>query len=458
MSGYKHATVTISEEEYRRLHSADMNRKFKEFANINAQTTKQANDIQVLLQEMDQRQRLLEESMAEFSQDSSQIDVDCLQEIVIQNSFYHENLEASLEQTTSDLYGAISNVSELFTNELNRDRELYRQNLQALMNRQDSFVQQERSKEGSARHWLSQCEILSDFIQQQYDHERFFPGKLMNILRTLDFAVNNFNQGFSEASLQTSQQAYLELSDFHFELEKMICQWQIEYEKTYFSIRQLIADLELNAKVEALGLQGESLKNEVDLDYWTDGKYSSLLEHSRQLLEYFIQDQNCLTLDDLNRICEQILPTIRRHFESMIYEARLAALNSQLRMNIAEQALQALESHGFKLNESGYANRDMRSQFHAHLESFDGSQVDIQVIPTENASQELSNELFVRTRHPYLKTEHEARMYWDELYRALVQQNLRVNRPEVLPTSRQILPSQVSEQQSTNIYQNHQEI
>ena len=458
MSGYKHATITISEEEYRRLHSADMKRRFTEFANINAQNSQQLIDLQDILQEMDQRQRQLEENMSVVNQDSSQADVECLQEIVMQNSFYHDNLAASFEQSTADIYSTISSVSDRFAHELQQDREIYLQNIQVLMLRQESLFQQEESKQSSSTYWLAQCEILAEFIQQQYDHERFFPGRYNHILRNLNFAIANLNEGFFEASLQGTQQVYLELSDFHFELETTICQWQIEYEKTYFAIRQLIADLDLNAKVDALGLEGESLNREVNLDYWTKGKYSLLLNHIRELLEYFIQDQNCLALQDLDRIYNQILPTIRSHFEALIYEARLEALNSQLRMNIAEKALQALETHGFKLGDSGYTDRDMRSPFYAHLESFDGSQVDIQVIPTDNASQELSNELFVRTRHPQLKTEHEARLYWDELYQALVQHNLRVNHPEVLSASPSTLAPQALDQQKTNLIQNQREI
>jgi hypothetical protein len=100
-------------------------------------------------------------------------------------------------------------------------------------------------------------------------------------------------------------------------------------------------------------------------------------------------------------------------------------------MNIAEQALQALETHGFKLNEAGYLDRDMRAPFTAQLENPDGSRVTIQVLPTDKTSQELANELVVVTRHPTLKTEQEARLQWDELCRTLSQYNLNVGRTEV---------------------------
>ena len=55
----------------------------------------------------------------------------------------------------------------------------------------------------------------------------------------------------------------------------------------------------------------------------------------------------------------------------------------------------------------------------------------VQVIPTAEADQELANELVVITNHPHLKTEHEARLQWEELSRSLQQFELNVSRPEV---------------------------
>lgn len=172
----------------------------------------------------------------------------------------------------------------------------------------------------------------------------------------------------------------------------------------------------------------------MDLSYWSLGKYRELLEKSRQLLVLLSQEQHSISTEELKRTYRELLPVIEEKFESIIYEARLNALNSQLRMNIAERALQALETQGFILNGAGYANRDMRAAFTASLENVDGSRVLIEVIPAAPAGQELSNELVVITRHPYLKSEHEARLQWQELCRTLGQYDLHVGRPEIRAT------------------------
>ncbi len=73
----------------------------------------------------------------------------------------------------------------------------------------------------------------------------------------------------------------------------------------------------------------------------------------------------------------------------------------------------------------------MRAPFMAQLDNSDGSQVTIQVLPTDGTAQELTNELVVVTKYPYLKTEQEARLQWAELCRSLNEFNLNVSHPEI---------------------------
>jgi hypothetical protein len=339
-----------------------------------------------------------------------------------------------IEATASDTNSSLALLSQRFTEAMEREREQYRHQLQFLTQRLDTYEQREQSKEEAARRWLSYSIAWADFIQEHWDHERFLPGRLSRILGGLNFAQSNLAQGFFESSMQTSQQAFLQLSDLNFELEQRTVEWQTEYEKVRSTLTQFVDELEMNAMINAFGLEGEELTEQVDLTYWSNGKYRDLLEKSRKLLALLSQEQRSISIEELKRTYAEFLPLLRQKFESMLYEARLNALNSQLRMNIAERALQALETHGFRLNESGYTNQDMRAAFTANLENADGSRVTVEVLPTQKESQELTNELVVITNHPYLKTEQEARLQWQELCRTLNQYDLEVSRPEIRPT------------------------
>ncbi len=456
MSGYKHATVTISREEYQRLHEADMKKRFKEFNRIKSQDSGQDDMVIGLIRQLEERESQLQAVLISTGQGSPHADNGILQNLLEQNAIYYENLVATLGNTSWNMQDSLASVTNALFTEMNAGREDINQALQSLIMDQQYLQNSESMKAEAARQWHSGCMVLTEFIQSQFDHERFSPGRINRILRNLNLAENNYANGFFESSLQTVQQSYLELTDLNAELEQQVLYWQTAFEKTYESINDLVFQMVTNGKVNAVGLQGEDLPTLVDLNYWTNGRFSQLLSHSRQLSANLIQDQCILTLEDLDRVYNQIIPVIRESFESILYDARLSALNSQLRMNIAEKALQALENHGFCLENSGYSGDDMRSQFNAQLASPDGSEVTINVLPTDKSSQELSNEIVVITTHPYLKTDHEARLQWDELSDTLSQYNLSVSRPQIDPNPNPLLSDQT--ERKTQVEQKYTEI
>jgi hypothetical protein len=372
MSGYKRAMVTISQEEYRRLHESDMRRRFRE--------------------------------------------------------------HTTFEEIASNISNSFAHQSQRFRDQMQRRWEEYYQSLNCVVRQLDVYGQREQAREESARQWLRQSVVFSDFIHQQFDHERFLPGRLSKIYGRLELAQQNLAQGFFESSLQTSQQAFLELSELNAELEKRVVDWEMEYERAYRLIKQILERLEQNSKVTALGLDGEELDEKVDLAYWTNDRYRQLVEKAQEFLVFLEKDRPYISTEGLKRISMELPPAMTAFFESLVYEARLSALNSQLRMNIAERALQALEVHGFQLSEAGYTNKDMRSAFTALLANPDGSRVTVQVIPTTEPNPELANELVVVTNHPHLKSEHEARLQWEELSHSLQQFDLKVSRPEIRST------------------------
>jgi hypothetical protein len=434
MSGYKRATVTISEEEYRRLHQADMKRRFKEHSKTNARASAQASVLNHALQGMETRQQQLEQAFRELGQDFDWMGAEMMDGILAQNAQRYENLATIIEETYSDTNASLDSLSQRFAEAMQREREQYQHQLQSLSQRLDTYEQREQSKAEAARQWLRQSAGFAEFLQERFDHERFLPGRLSRILDSLSFAQNNLAGGFFESSLQTSQQAFLQLSELHFELEQRIVEWQTEYTRTHAALTGFITEMEMNSSVNAFGLEGEELTEQVDLGYWSNGKYRELLDKSRHLLTLLTREQRSISTEELKRTYRELLPVVTERFESIIYEARLNALNSQLRMNIAERALQALEIQGFRLNTAGYANQDMRAAFKANLENADGSRVMIEILPTDRTNQELTNELVVVTNHPYLKTEHEARLQWQELCRTLNQHDLHVSRPEIRAT------------------------
>ena len=443
MSGYKRATITISEQEYRRLHQADMKRRFGE--RIKPKSKNPDLDVELIsaLQQMESRQRQLEEALGDLNQGTPQADTEAIHEMLVQNALCYERLAGIVQETRTSVSDSFASISERFAERIQQERDLYHQGLQELAQRIDSYAYKEHAKEKLAREWLRRAVMFSEFIQDQCDHERFRPGRLSRILQRLEFAQGNLAAGAADASLQISQQVFLDLSELHFELEYSVLEWQAEYERAQSALNGLLEEIQVNSEVHAIDLQGQEMPERVDLDYWTSGKYRQALERCRQFLA--VVEEGQLSAEELKRIHTDVFPTIMEYFDSVVYEARLNALNSQLRMNIADTALLALELHGFQLQESGYMGKDMRCSFTLHLENSDGSQVSIEVLPIAAQAQELANELIVKTEHPYLKTEQEARQQWDELCRTFRQYNLDVSRPEIGSAASAPIQNQVQE-------------
>src|SRR6185503_9638673 len=139
--------------------------------------------------------------------------------------------------------------------------------------------------------------------------------------KSLHIAQSNLGQGLPQASLQISQQTFLDLSELHFELEQRILEWQTEYDSTTQVLRQLVADVEYNAKVPAFDFEGHELPEKVDLDYWTSGKYRRLLNSCREVLFLLQQGAKQMSLEEIRRTQAEVLPKLKDYFESIVYEA-----------------------------------------------------------------------------------------------------------------------------------------
>src|SRR5215207_1591090 len=128
MSGYKRATVKISEEEYRRLHQADMQRRFKEHTKT-IKTSAETADLTVTLNDIANRQRRFEQALSDLDHDFNWIGAEMIQDILAQNSHCYENLATIIADVNSDTNASLDHLSQRFTAEIERERVQYRQYL-----------------------------------------------------------------------------------------------------------------------------------------------------------------------------------------------------------------------------------------------------------------------------------------------------------------------------------------
>ena len=119
----------------------------------------------------------------------------------------------------------------------------------------------------------------------------------------------------------------------------------------------------------------------------------------------------------MNQLIQTDFPAFQEELDRLIVDARLAALNSQVRINIADLVVQALEQQGFVLQESKYNNNDQRKAFSARVQNLEGSEVIIQVMPVPGDAGR--NELQLHSLDKDQRTEHELRKRSHEITRTL---------------------------------------
>jgi hypothetical protein len=191
MSGYKRAMVTISQEEYRRLHQADIKRRFKESFRPKSRNLGDTAALNNAVEQMESRHREFEEALYMLDDGLNQVETETMQEILRENSLCYERLTAVIGQTKEDTNRSLESLSQHFAEEMQNQRQRYQQNIQALVQRLSMHERREQAKAEAARKWLKHSVAFADFIQGKFDHERFLPGRLFGILGSLQLAQNN---------------------------------------------------------------------------------------------------------------------------------------------------------------------------------------------------------------------------------------------------------------------------
>ena len=131
-----------------------------------------------------------------------------------------------------------------------------------------------------------------------------------------------------------------------------------------------------------------------------------------------------LTQEELNNILSVRIPEIRQALSDLVYKARWEVVNSQIRINIADIAIQALESQGFQVREHGFNGNDMKNAYRIALTNVEQSQVIIQVKPLPNI--EAGSDLSIESNDREKRSESELRSRSGEITRSLARYGLRV--------------------------------
>ncbi|CAG1011328.1 hypothetical protein ANAEL_04146 [Anaerolineales bacterium] len=229
---------------------------------------------------------------------------------------------------------------------------------------------------------IERAEAQRAFIDREYRHGRFAPGRLNELGRVLEQAKEN--QGLApQAALVKAQDAYNGLSDLRLELERLEREWEVWRSAALESARSVLEMAQRNRQCKAIGRNGKPADLAIEVDWWTQGKLSRLEQEAQGVVNELSGKNAALKTEELQQIVEKKAPELRKRVEDTIQEARLAVVSSQIRSNIADLAVQALEARGFAVEDGTYEGEDMRNGFAAKVKDLSGTEVVVHITPVE---------------------------------------------------------------------------
>jgi hypothetical protein len=291
-----------------------------------------------------------------------------------------------------------------------------------------TLVADQQRKADLAVAWVEAAGALAEFIKAHYPHQQFAPGRVAAITSEIQQAQDNVSQGTTEAAISAAQRAHRQLSDLRQSLETQERAWCVQRQAARDASHALPTVVEKSRRCEAVDLRGQNVGVPVEINWWTDNKLQAL-ENELTALIGSIEDTSApLTTAELQAAELQTIPALRQRLEQAVQEARLRVLGSQLRINIADLVVQALEEKGFTVQDGTYEGEDMRKGYAAKVTHLDGSEVVVMITPTEDEPGK--NEMRIHSYDAAQLSDHELRQRTLEINQALRERGLEVSEPQ----------------------------
>jgi hypothetical protein len=349
--------------------------------------------------ELGSRQDGLEQSLAGLSEQTRKLEASTTRRIRDQTAMLWNQIQdnakdirATTRQALEEQEARLEEAIEQERGQRERDIQDLRQNLDSLRNDKDRALTAATQTAADAR-------LLFRTIEQQLPHEQFTPGRMGAMNRRLAQVESNLAQGHAEAALGQAQDLYFDLSDLRSEVELRDQEWRVAQVAAISATVALIEQVKFNENIEVTDAQGAKLDGvTLDVDFWSDGELTDLRTRVQALAALSRGDQASgdqaagdaeprpATLAELRAIVERDVPELNEALTAVVGRAGARQFASQIRVNLAEYVVEALEdATGFvwQDGEATYAGDDPRQPFYSKLRHPDDSEIVVEVAPDE---------------------------------------------------------------------------
>ncbi|OGO62443.1 MAG: hypothetical protein A2030_02230 [Chloroflexi bacterium RBG_19FT_COMBO_50_10] len=427
MSGHKRTTITLSQEEYRKLHEAEMRLRFmnERVPNIIEETRNEISEqLQTDLEDMQFRQAALLESLDQVNLDISNMEQNTSQVLLDQQHALHQGIAEVVSDYHVETETALASLESQVQSQLQDLIVNHHHEWSWMANEWQRQANGQQQKNQLAREWLQAAAILDQFIIENYDHTHFTPGAVERYESRLLQAHDNLAHNLAEAAVTAAQEAYNHFSELRIELEKRQAEYQLLMQRVNLEARKLHEQFRANLNVPAIDLDGNPLPFNITVDFWANGELKRLEQEFEGVMTELVDSAQPAPADSLRELVDEYFPCVGDKIAEFVFNARMKVINAQLRMNIAEIVVQALSGQGYALDTSYFLTGDEREPYQANLTNYEGSQIVIKVDPIPDL--EGGNELHLYTSDAQDKTSHELKQRALEIRRALQSSGLDV--------------------------------
>ncbi len=433
MSGHKHATVCINQEDFRRLNEIEMKLRFLEngMPGMAEEIAQRAStELSHFFQGSEDRQKQLVNHIEAINQDIGAYEAQTNQFVI-----NHQNQMVDFISTISNqLWDQSENISQELSINLSQAfltiQEKHESDLSNLSAKINEIGENRSAKKEIAKVWIYSAEALNTYLFENFLANDLDAKNIKQAQVRIDQAIQNIENDLPEAAIAQSQSAYVELSNIRINMEKRKEQLQLLFMNSELILLKLLEEIDQNEHCPVLDLDGQILPYEINVDFWVNGALFALRDKLINIRENLLAG-NLNSLKLLNKLVRRILPDIKTQIEEMVYRARVEVINSQLRMNIADTVVKALFNQGYYLQETNYQSQDMRDSYYARMINYEGNQILVRVDPGEIPQGK--NELHLFADDTEQKTAHEIRLRSLEIQKAIENTGLTIGqlKPEV---------------------------
>jgi hypothetical protein len=425
MSAYKTAVIRLGESEYRRLRDAEEQLRLMElsqadrenetsmdpaiFERIAGQNKNRNREFQNAIGSLDQEVKAIERNTTQWVQSQ-------LQQVEVQIEQSQEQFAGRNDQILSALIDQFNDAIGQHSQDLSQQFMQQESRLESIETRLDLYRQE-------AKKWIEASTKLHEFILDHYNLDANTANALEFEVQRLNIAIDQFNQGLVESACSAGLENYFYFSQIHAQLEAKEVMRMVHYERLVGLAAQIRDRIERQLHVHAMDVDGNELSEVINVDFWTEGAYADLVDDFNELLA-FISNHPGLMEADIEENRNRLIDIETRSIE-LVTQARMGVLSSQLRFNIAQIVVQALETQGFNLEEARFNRSDYRDAFTATTRNLSGNEVVVTIDPSPNLEE--GGKLHIASTDGTLITEHELLQRNREIFKAIDDAGLDVS-------------------------------